>query len=127
MIHFKERNSPTDSLFFKSTMMKLPDKSKIENCLFISKYVNNKLSPIFNSWFLFSSISHNYKTSFSTKGHLKIPTDSTTTYGKGAFISMATKTWNNIQRQIIDPMMNLFSPIKLKNFLFDFYLNLCQT
>ena len=127
MIHFKERNAHTAPLFFKSKIVKLPDKIKIENCLFISKYVNNKLPPIFNSWFIFSSTSHNYEISFATKGPLKIPTDTTTTYGKGAFISMATKTWNNIQSQIEDSMINTFSPNKLKIFLVEFYLNLYQT
>ena len=77
-------------------MVKLPDKIKIGNCLFISKYVNNKLHPIFNTWFIFSSTSHHYETSPATRGPLKIPTITTTTYGKGAFISMVTKTWNNI-------------------------------
>ena len=40
---------------------------------------------------------------------------------------MATKTWNNIQSQIEDPMINTFSPSKLKIFLFDFYLRFYQT
>ena len=60
-------------------MVKLPDEIKTETFLLISKYVSNKLPPIFES-------------SFSTKGHLKIPTDTATTYGKGAFSSMAAKT-----------------------------------
>ena len=127
LIHFKERNAHTAPLFFRSKIVKLPDKIKIENCLFISKYVNNKLPPIFNSWFIFSSTFHNYETSFAAKGHLKIPTVTTATYGKGAFISMATKTWNNTQSQIKDPMINTFSPNKLKISLFDLYLNFYQT
>ena len=81
LIHFKERNAHTVPLFFRSKIMKLPDKIKIENCLFISKYVNNKLPPIFNSWFIFSSTFHNYETSFAAKVHLKIPTVTTATYG----------------------------------------------
>ena len=81
LIHFKERNAHTAPLFFKSKIVKLPDKIKIENCLFISKYVKNKLTPIFNSWYIFSSICHNYETSLATKGYLKIPTVITTTYG----------------------------------------------
>ena len=74
LIHFKERNAHTAPLFFKSKMVKLPEKIKIENFLFISKYVNNKLPSIFNNWHIFSSTSHNFETSFATKGHLKIPT-----------------------------------------------------
>ena len=127
LIYFKERNAHIAPLIFKSKIMKLPDKIKIENCLFISKYVNNKLPPIFNSWFIFSSTFHNYETSFAAKGHLKIPAVTTATYGKGTFISMATKTWNNTQSQIKDPMINNFSLNKLNIFLFDFYLNLYQT
>ena len=127
LIHFKEHNAHSAPLFFKSKIVKLPDKIKIENCLFISKYVNNKLPPIFNSWFIFSSTFHNYETSFAAKGHLKIPSVTKATYGQGAFISMATKTWNNTQSQIKDPMINTFSPNKLKIFLFDFCLNLYQT
>ena len=103
LIHFKERNTHTGSLIFESKMVKLLDKIKIENFLFISKYVKNILPSIF------SSTSHNYETSFATKGHLKILTDTTTSYGKKAFISMATKTWNNIQSQIKDPTINIFS------------------
>ena len=67
LTHFKERNTYTDSLFFKSKMVKLiPNKVKIENCLqqFISKYVNNKIPPIFYSWFIFSSNFRNYETLF---------------------------------------------------------------
>ena len=78
-------------------MVKVTEKIKTKNSLFISKYVNNKLPPIFNSWFIFSSIYLNYETSFAAKGHLKSPTDTTTTYGKGTFISIPTKTWSNIQ------------------------------
>ena len=88
--------------------------------------MSTKLPTIFNSWFIFSSTCH-YETSFAVKGHLKIPTVTKTTYGKGAFISMAIKTWNNTQSQIKNPMINTFSPNKLKIFLFDFYLNLYQT
>ena len=81
----------TAPLFFKSKIVKLPDKIKIENRLFISKYVSNKSPVIFNSWFYFSSTFHNYETSFAAKGHLKIPI-TTVEYGKGVFISMATET-----------------------------------
>ena len=105
-IHFKERNVHSAPIFFKSKIVKLPGKIKIENCLFISKYVSNKLLHIFNSWFIFSFTCHNHKTSFAAKGHLKIPTVNSTTYGKGSFISMDTKTGNNTQSQIKDSMIN---------------------
>ena len=96
LIYFKERNTHIDSLFFNSKMVKLPDKIKIENCLSNSKYVNNKLPPIFNNCFTFTSTSHNYKTSFTN---------------------------NMVKDQYL---IKIFSPNKLKIFLFDFYLNLYQ-
>ena len=84
---------PILPLFFKSKMMQLPDKIKIENCIFINKLP----PPILNSSFAFSSTSNNYETSFATKGHQKIPTVTKQhTYIKGAFIRMTTKTWNKI-------------------------------
>ena len=121
LIHFKKRNPHTAPLFFKSNIVKIPYKIQIDNCLFIGKYVNNKLPPIFNSCFIFFPTFHNYETSFATKDQLKISSVTTTTYGKGAFISMSTKTWNSIPSRIKDPIINTFSPNKLKIFLFDFY------
>ena len=39
LIHFKEcTNAHSAPFFFKSKIVKLPDKIKIGNCLFISKY-----------------------------------------------------------------------------------------
>ena len=74
LTHFKEHNAHTAPLFFKSKIVKLPVNVKIQNCLFISKYVNNNLLSIFNTWFVFSSTFHNYETSCAAKSHLKIPT-----------------------------------------------------
>ena len=64
IINFKERNAHSSSLFHYSKIIKIADKVKIENCLFINKYTNNKLPAVFTNWFTFSSMSHNYQTSF---------------------------------------------------------------
>ena len=79
---------------------------------------------------LFLSFSNQKLWDFLIKLKLKIVFSSarmSTTNGKGTFISMATKTWNNTQSQIKDSMINTFSPNKRKFFLFDFYLNIYQT
>ena len=52
-------------------MIKLPDKISVENCLFVSKSLNNQLREIFNNWFVFSSFTHRYETC-SEKGKLKV-------------------------------------------------------
>ena len=43
IINFKERNTHSSLLFHYSEIIKIVDKVKIENCLFINKYANNKL------------------------------------------------------------------------------------
>ena len=82
IINFKECNTHSSPLFHYSKIIKIADKVKIENCLFINKYTNNKLPSIFTNWFTFSSMSHNYQTSFASKGNLQIPSVQTTSYGK---------------------------------------------
>ena len=100
IINFIERNGHPSPLVHHSKIMKIADKVKIENCLFINKYTNNKLSSIFTDSFTFSSMSHNYQTSFASKGNLQIPSVQTTSYGKNSFIYMIIKTWNDIHKEM---------------------------
>ena len=125
IINFKERNAHSSPLFHYSKIIKIADKVKIENCLFINKYTNNKLPSIFTNWFTFSSMYHNYQTSFASKGNLEIPSVQTTTsYGKNASVYMVIKTWNDIQKEMKGVMLNTFSLVKLKSLLIEFYLNM---
>ena len=57
IINFKQRNAHSSPLFHYSKIIEVADKVKIENCLFINKYTNNKLPSIFTNWFTFSSVS----------------------------------------------------------------------
>ena len=66
-------------------------------------------------------MSHNYQTSFATKGNLQIPSVQTTTYGKNAFVYMVTSTCNDIQKEITVVMLNIFSLVKLKSLFIEFY------
>ena len=100
IINFKERSAHSSPLFHYSKIIKIADKVKVENCLFIAKYTNNKLPSIFTNWFTFSSMSHNYQTSLASKENLQIPSVQTTSYGKNAFIHMVIKTWNDIQKEM---------------------------
>ena len=60
-IHFKCEFHHSSSLFSESNK-KLPDKICIENCLFVSKSLNNQLPEIFDNWFIFSSDTHRHQT-----------------------------------------------------------------
>ena len=124
IINFKERNAHSSPLFHYSKIIKIADKVKIENCLFINKYTNNKLPSIFTNWCTFSSMSHNYQTSFAPKGNLQIPSVQTTSYRKKFFVYMVIKTWNDIQKEMKGVMLNTFSLFKLKSLL---YLNMYKT
>ena len=127
IINFKEHNAHSFPLFHYSKIIKIADKVKIENCLFINKYTNNKLPSIFTNWFTFLSMSHIYQTLFASKGNLQIPSVQTTSYGKNAFVYLVIKTWNDIQKEMKGVMLNTFSLVKLKSLLVEFYLNMYKT
>ena len=80
-------------------MIKLPDKSSIENCSFASKPSNNQLPEMCNNWLAFSADTHRYETC-SEKGMLKVKSFNTKSYGKEAVIYSAINTWNRIQKQL---------------------------
>ena len=75
-MHFKGKFDQTSSLFSESNIIKLNqsniNKLSIENCLFVSKSLNNQLLEIFSNCFVFSSDRHRYETSCSEKGMLKV-------------------------------------------------------
>ena len=127
IINFKERNAHSSPLFHYSKIIKIADKVKTENYLFVNKYANNKLPSNFTNWFTFSSISHNYQTSFASKGNLQIPSLQATSHGKNAFVYMVIKTWNDIQKEMKGVRLNMFSLVKLKSLLIVFYLNMYKT
>ena len=72
----------------------------MENYFFISKSIKYNLLSIFNHWFTFSSDSHNYETSSSSKGLLKVKTVHKKKYGREAMINNAISSRNKIQKII---------------------------
>ena len=114
IMSFECRNAHSNPLFFRHEIIKLPNKIIMENCLFISKSINFNLPSIFNHWFTFSSESHNYETSSSSKGLLNVKTAKTKKYGKEAMISNAILSWNNIQKIISYHVLCDFPYSKLK-------------
>ena len=127
IINFKEHNAHSSPLFHYSKIIKIADKVKIENCLFINKYTNNKLPSIFTNWFTFSLMSHNYQTQFASKENLQIPSVQTTSYRKNAFVYTVIRTWNDNQKEMKGAMLKTFSLAKLISLLIEFYLNMHKT
>ena len=125
-IHFKGKFDHTSSLFSESNIIKLPDKISIENCLFVSKSLNNQLPEIFNNWFVLSSDTHRHETSCSEKGMLKVKSFSTISDGREAVVYSAINTWNSFQKQLKHFLLRNLSTFQLKNVLKYHYLKTYQ-
>lgn len=54
-MNFKPRNFHISPLFWRLSILKLPEKINLEIRLLISKATNNSLPSLFNNWFTFSS------------------------------------------------------------------------
>ena len=63
------------------------DKIHLEDVLQVSKYINNLLSPVFDTWFTFCSNIHKYWRNVQTI----FPNNS---YGKTSITVSAIKSWN---------------------------------
>ena len=94
----------------------------MENCLFISKSINFNPPSIFKHWFTFSSDSHIYETSSSSKGLLKVKTVNTKKRGREIVINNAISSWNNIQKIISSHVLRDLSYAKLKSLLLKHFL-----
>ena len=117
LMNFKPRNFLTSPLYLRLTILKLPGKIFLENCLLISKAINNILPSLFNDWFTFSSETQRYETSSSTMGLLKTPTINTKNYDKYSVKTSSITSWNEIQKQTKDKSLSTFRPHQLKSFL----------
>ena len=60
IMNFQPRNSHSNPLFRKTSVLKFKDRMNLENILFISKPINNLLPSLFNNWFVCSSDIHKY-------------------------------------------------------------------
>ena len=85
IMNYQPRNSHTSPLFRKAAVLKFKDKINLENILFISKSINNLLPSLFNNWFVFSSDTHKYNTSWSSNDKL---------------IISAIESWNNSENNL---------------------------
>ena len=100
IMNYQPRNSHTSPLFRKAAVLKFKDKINLENILFISKSINNLLPSLFNNWFVFSSDTHKYNTSWSSNDKLQKYSYRTNTYGKNLIIISAIESWNNSQNNL---------------------------
>ena len=69
----------------------------------------------------FSSDQHNYETSNSTQGNLIKLFYKTNRYGKYSITVSAVESWNKIQKQPKEMLLQDLSPNKIKLIVSDFY------
>ena len=100
IMNYQPRNSYTSSLFRKAAFLKFKDKINLKNISFISKSINNLLPSLFNNWFVFSSDTHKYNTSWSSNDKLQKYSYRTNTYSKNSIIISAIESWNNSQNNL---------------------------
>ena len=122
IMNYQPQNSHTSPLFRKAAVLKFKDKINLENILFISKSINNLLPSLFNNWFVFSSDTHKYNTSWSSNDKLQKYSYRTNTYGKNSIIISAIESWNNSQNNLKTISLRLLTPNKIKLLLSNEYL-----
>ena len=99
-MNYQPQNSHTSPLFRQAAVLKFKDKINFENILFISKSINNILLSLFDYWFVFSSDTHKYNTSWSSNDKLQKYSYRTNPYGKNLIIVSAIESWNNSQNNL---------------------------
>ena len=99
-MNYQPRNSHTGPLFRKAAALKFKDKINLGNIFFISKSINNLLPSFFNNWFVFSSDTQKYNTSWSSNDKLQKYSYRTNTYGKNSIIIGAIESWNSSQNNL---------------------------
>ena len=121
-MNYQPQNSHTSPLFRKAAVLKFQDKINLENIFFISKSINNLLPSLFNNWFVFSSDTLEYNTSWSSDDKLQKYSYRTNTYGKNLIIISAIESWNNSQNNLKTISLRLLTPSKIKLLLSNEYL-----
>ena len=67
-----------------------------------------------NNWFVFSSDTHKYNTSWSCNNKLQNCSYSTNTYGEKLITISAIKSWNDSQNNLKTILLRLLTPNKIK-------------
>ena len=86
-------------LFKKLSILKMNDLIEYYVAIFMFKYNNNLLPPVFKNFFVSVSTIHKYQTRSATKENFYIP-KAKTNYGKFNIRFQGAKTWNAIEESL---------------------------
>ena len=84
IINNQPKYSHSGPLFKQNNILKF-EEILIGNIIFVSKSINNLLTPIFKNWFIFCSEIHSYNTVSSSTDKLFKPSYRTDSYGKNSY------------------------------------------
>ena len=124
IMNFQPWNSHTSSLFGKTSVLKFKDEIILEKISFIINSINNLLSSLFSNWFVFSSGTHKYNTSWSSNDKLQKYSYRTNTYDKNLITITAIESWNNSQNNLKTVLLRLLTPNKIN---YTFLMNIWKT
>ena len=114
IISFQPRNSHSSHFLQKNSILKFSDKAVIDNILFISKALNNMLTPIFKNWFQFCYNIHHYSANFSIKGHLHRKSFRANNFGNFSVTVSVIGSWSKMQDQMGQIAPKDIRPSKIK-------------
>ena len=100
IISFKDKNYPTNELYYNKKILKIADYIELLNCLFVKSILLNNHLPIFENLFKKASAAHSYSTGHATKNAVLLPQPQTDHYGKCPIAYQAASTWNNLQNKV---------------------------
>ena len=100
IISFKDKNYPTNELYYIKKILKIADYIELLNCLFVKSILLNNHLPIFENLFKKASAAHSYSTGHATKNAVLLPQPQTDHYGKCPITYQAASTWNNLQKKV---------------------------
>ena len=121
IMNFQPQNSQISPLFKKPSVLKFKNKINLENCILISKSINNLLPSLFSSSFRFSSDTLNYEKSLSSLANLHKTSYRTNIYVKNSVTVSAVESWSKGRNLLKNISLRRLSPMKIKLLISDEY------
>ena len=99
IINFKPPNHDSNPLYKASNILKIRDKVRADNIMFIYDYLNNLLPECFhNEFHLLASTYTSINTRNSTLGCLHVPRRKTTYFGLNSISHQSILFWNSVSK-----------------------------
>ena len=121
-IKFADFGAHSDPLFKELKVLKIEDTIKLQNCLFVHDYLNNKLPDCFDNYFEIISDIHTQCTINSILGCLFVPHFNTTKHGIKSFTRKCINNWNFFST-LFKMKLKDISRFELKKKISDYFIN----